>query len=521
MKRETAEQFSPFGEADCESEVKILQEEYHHYFFHQTRFNGLALNPKVFLIVGRRGAGKTALAHYFSFQKELRQAIAIDVDEPAAFDQVLHSLPEIASYTREVAVPRITKLWEFILWSILFYALQNQDGRIRAACIFGNQAGTLPHFIRITLRAMLNRLLQTDTDVLSELELLIADDRIQAGKAAVLELAKRQPVLIAIDTLENYEIQDVNMMRAIAALVQCASDFNREYARRGIHLKLFIMAEVFSYLKEEVILNPLKSVRDEVYLHWRPKDLMRLICWRLYQYLLPLGQLSRKSVQIDWDDYNDVRVKMWNPYFGDTLESCQGFSEQTFPYILRHTQMRPRQLIVLCNAIANRAVHEGIFPKFDCDTVIAAVQYASNALAEEVFNSYSSVYPRVGRIAEALCGIPMIFKGSELDRRAPLTASEWPPGEYSPFAFRQLVAELGIVGRVRQGNEKAGYAEVDFEYNSESRLPLMVDNICAIHPMFYRKLNVAIKPNLRVYPFPEHKEFRDLNYAHGLAGLAQ
>ena len=52
------------------------------------------------------------------------------------------------------------------------------------------------------------------------------------------------------------------------------------------------MAEVFPHLKEEVILNPLKSVRNEVYMHWRPKDLMRLISWRFYNYLEALDLLS-------------------------------------------------------------------------------------------------------------------------------------------------------------------------------------------------------------------------------------
>ena len=34
-------------------------------------------------------------------------------------------------------------------------------------------------------------------------------------------------------------------------------------------------------------------------------------------------------------------------------------------------------------------------------------------------NSYSSVYPGAARIAEALSGLPLIFKGNELDKRAP------------------------------------------------------------------------------------------------------
>ncbi len=512
MNRELAALTRPFGEADCESEVKLLKENYSEYFFYHTHFNHLALDSNVFLIVGRRGAGKTALSQFFSFQKRLRHATAIDVDEPAAFEQVLEKIAAMSLHSREIAIPRIAKLWEFIIWSVVFRELQSRDVRIRAACIFGDKSGKLTNFIRHILKALLNRLVETEDDLLDELEDIFADDRIQAGKAAVLQLARKEPVIVAIDTLENYAIHDDGMMRATAALIQCASGFNREYARQGIHLKIFVMAEAFPYIKEEVVLNTLKFVRNELYLHWRPKDLMRLISWRFYHYLRAIGKLSKDSVAINWDDYSDVLENMWYPYFGKSLHNCQNLIELTFPYVLRHTQMRPRQLIVLCNAIAERAIQETTFPLLQPQTITGAVKQGSTALADEVFNSYSSVYPKVGRIVEALSGLPMIFKGNELDKRAPLTASEWSAGEYSPLAFRQLVAELGIIGRVRSINEKAGFVEADFEYSCKDRLPLLVTDDCVVHPMFYRKLNIALTQSLRVYPFPDHEEYKELEY---------
>lgn len=510
MDRETAMLFSPFGEADCESEVKLLKQDYQHYFFYNTRFNDLALDPNVFLIVGRRGTGKTALSQFFSFQKRMPSAIAIDVDEPAAFEQVMQEIPNAVARTREVIVPKISKIWSFVLWSIIFRELKREDPRIRAACIFGDKDEKLSTFIRRVLKALLNQVLKTEEDLLDALEDVFSDNRVKAGREAVLEVARRKPVILAIDTLESYNIDDAVMMRAIAALIQCGSEFNREYARRGLHIKIFVMGEVFPYIKEEVVLNTLKFVRNELFLHWKPKDLMRLISWRFYNYLEAVGSLDDAFRIIDWDDYNDVMEKMWKPYFGGSLRNRQQMTEMTFPFVLRHTQMRPRQLIVLGNAIAKRALTTKTFPYFRPDAIAQAVYQGQNALAEEVFNSYSSVYPKVGRIVEALSGLPMVFKGNELDKRAPLTASEWQPGDYSPLRFRQLMAELGIVGRVRHLNKQAGYCEVDFEYSMESRLPLMVSDLCAIHPMFYHKLNIQMDQNLRVYPFPDHEEFRPL-----------
>jgi hypothetical protein len=178
--------------------------------------------------------------------------------------------------------------------------------------------------------------------------------------------------------------------------------------------------------------------------------------------------------------------------------------------VLRPTQLRPRQLIVLCNEIARRAITDGAFPRMTERHIREGVSRGERVLAREVLNSYSAVYPNIGPIVEALNGVPVLFRGNELDRRAPQTASAWSAMEYSALRFSQLVAELGIVGRVRSRNLDAGYVDADFEYSLQDRLPLTSDTECVIHPMFFAKLNALIERPVRVYPFPDHPDFQDL-----------
>jgi hypothetical protein len=499
----------PFGEADCESELKALgSSEYSKYYFDHTRFNREALSPKVFLIIGRRGAGKTALSQFFSFQQLMPRVTTIEVDEPAAFQQLMSRIAESAATTREVAIPRLVKIWEFIIWSTIFWQLQERDSRIKAAVIPTDRTDNVSTFIRQVLTTLVSTFLTAENALAYELEDFISDDRIQRAKKAVLEAIKGNKVIIALDTMENYAVRDEAMMRSMGALIQCASRFSRDYARHGIYLKVFIMAEIFPYLKEEVSLNPLKFIHDEIYLQWRPKDLMRLISWRYDRYLKQNNLANPTLGKLDWDNHRDVLKQKWEPYWGKKLQTRRGLIEETFPYVLRHTQLRPRQLIVLCNSVARQAQDGDTFPKFSPDSIIEGIQRAEKRLAEEVMNSYSSVYPGAARIAEALSGLPLIFKGNELDRRAPQTASQWPPGEYSSYAFRQFVSELGIVGRVRNVSEKTGIVEADFEYAGESRISLLVNDQCVIHPMFYKKLNIRMTRNLCVYPFPDHEEFK-------------
>jgi hypothetical protein len=71
------------------------------------------------------------------------------------------------------------------------------------------------------------------------------------------------------------------------------------------------------------------------------------------------------------------------------------------------------------------------------------------------------------------------------------------------------MAELGIVGRVRRTNETAGYLDADFEYALPHRLPITHRDECVIHPMFYRRLNVAFNNPSRVMPFSTERERRE------------
>jgi hypothetical protein len=212
----------------------------------------------------------------------------------------------------------------------------------------------------------------------------------------------------------------------------------------------------------------------------------------------------------DWEDHSEVADRMWTPFFGETITNVRGFEERTFPYILRHTQLRPRQLIVLCNAIAKRALQEGTFPHFTAAQICEGVKQGERELAKEVLNSYATVYPDIGHIVEALSASPVMFPGKELDKRAPFTASAWREKKYSALRFTQLVAELGIVGRVRRYDPRSGFVEADFEYAMEDRLPLLTDSQCVIHPMFFAKLHTKVEPAVRVYPFPDHPHFHEL-----------
>jgi len=350
MENNHINRLNSFGEPDCESELKILgADEYSHYYFPNIRFNHESLKPTVYLIVGRRGSGKTALAQFFSFQKIIPNTVAIDVDEPAAFQTAMAKLATNFAYSREVAIPGIVKVWELVIWSIIFRQFQAQDQRLKAACMFFKETSKAADFIWFILDSLAKKYVGIEDSITNELNNFTSQQAFQKAKSIILEIAKNQPIIVAFDTLENYSLDKEEVLRAVAALIQFAALFNQEYASKNIHIKLFVMDEIFPHLKDEVVTNTLKYIKDEVYLYWRPKDLIKIICWRFWRYLIANQLVDKASKEIDWDNHHTVLKEIWEPYFGSQLVNGSGLPEKTFPYVLRHTQLRPRQLIVLCN----------------------------------------------------------------------------------------------------------------------------------------------------------------------------
>jgi hypothetical protein len=502
---------APFGQADCESEMKTLKAEYSKLYFDESPFNAAALDDETYLIIGRRGSGKTALAQYFSFQRALPNPIYIDVDEPVIYQSVLEDISSRASELREIAIPKLVKLWEVLIWSAIFENTKYHAESILTACDPSCSDGSVSRVIGKLITKLCQLFEDGSSTMEQRLEDLLRRGNQAPARRSVLEIARTRPIIVAIDTLERYDTTNGPLMNAMAALIQWAASFNAEHAHAGLHIKLFVAAEVFPHLKEGVLLNPLKSIRSPVYLFWRPKDLLRLISWRYYRYLDDHNLLlSESKGTIDWEDPREVMQKVWITYFGQDLVNGRGLPERTFAYVLRHTQMRPRQLILLCNAIAKQATAGRTFPRFSGEDIRDAVKETEGELASEIINSFSAAYPNVASILEALMRSPVTFRGNELDRRAKETASSWPAGTYSLASFRKLVAEIGVVGRVRRRNDEAAFLDADFEYAMKDRLSITHRDECVIHPMFYSRLNIAhdTAPT-RVMPFSTERDSRE------------
>lgn len=500
----------PFGEICCEDELTVLQNHYSEFFYDHSRFNEEATDSEVYLIVGRRGSGKTTLTKYFGFQDRIKKAHNIDVDEPVIYESIISRISHKVYTSPDSAVNEVFKIWEYLIWSLIFNEYRDYDPVLKNVGIFTEKRGKVSIFVSELLKHVLNKYLDETGAFADTLTEMLGDPVFSKAKEKVLEFTRKEPVIIAVDTFERYDRENLAMMAVTAALIQCASKFNMAYARKGIHVKAFVSAEIFPYIQEGNIPNTTKFIRDPLYLLWKPKDLIRLISWRFHKHLQNQNYpFAFKS--IDWDNFDEVRSKLWNPFFGEETHNLRGKEEQSLPYVLRHTQMRPRQLVILCNRIARAASKSGKFPLFKKINIARVISENEKILADEVLNSYGLIYPGVAEIITALTQAPAVFPGNYIDQVAKRTSRSWPEGTYTANKFHRLVTELGIVGRVRKKDKETGIVEADFEYNMDDRLVLSDTDECVIHPMFYTKLQVQRNNDYIIYPFPDHEDYHHIH----------
>ncbi len=519
----------PFGSAACELELSSDQPNYSSdVFLAETDYAKKAIRPEVFLIRGRRGSGKTALAAYFKFGRPIQNSTCLVITQESVFAELNDFIAaNRLSTDQEFDRTKISDLCKAIMWSMIFDHVGEDMPDLK------DQLPKLGWYVTVQdTNSVLHSVLRRKSSqhaIQNDIAEHFNSNEFERCRQAVLQYCKTRPIVFAFDTAEHYAVNDPKEMRVVAAFIDFAASFAQLYSRYGIYLKLFVADESFPQIHDRFSANTVKRVdlsRNAVFLSWRPKELLRVICYRYQRFLEQNRAGVFRSNEIDWSSSKDVFEKAWLPYFGPNLNSRCGNEERTLAYVLRHTQLRPRQLIVLANEIAReqRVLTRDARPTFESEAVRRGVSVAETELAVEVLNAYTKVYGDsvVSIVREGLQSTPLVHIGAELHRAAHRSASRWPKDSYSGEStysreqFVEIVKQLGIVGIVRADESKASdhesrkYYLVDFQYFVPHELFFSEHDRLAIHPMFCELLRVhAGQGGPIVLPFPRARDSGD------------
>lgn len=290
--------------------------------------------------------------------------------------------------------------------------------------------------------------------------------------------------VVILDSVEQYPLSDHQFDAVLKGLLRCAG----AYGGRHRDIRIGIPAELYFDLRSKSA-SISKDFDKAMVLHWSPMELLRIIAWR---YLVFLSAYDRERLaqfsNIDLADRANVHQVLAD-FLPEEIQNRSGKREFSIAYVLRHTQLLPRQMIKIFNEAfstsrpnAPRASHEVT------NSLITSVRILESQFCEEICNAFNMKYP----YAEALCktclpSLPRFFSESYLEKvyreKGKKVLQHYSHvGEVGFGHFRETLFEIGAIGRVK---DKSGiYADAEFEYALPGRLYASdLDELC-MHPTF-------------------------------------
>jgi hypothetical protein len=282
-------------------------------------------------------------------------------------------------------------------------------------------------------------------------------------------------VAICIDGFDSIVDHEPASRRAVfAGLIDAIYRISRDpVLSKALCVKAFLPKEL-THEARAVVWDADKYIYNTVHLHWDEDNLKEFILKRLVPHL----RGSRKT------DFTPV----WQEFMPSTVHNVvHDIDEQTFSYILRHTQSRPRQVLYQVQNILDRWDERSSLPRVDGSFIPSAVAAANRKLAERVVNQLEYARPGMVTFMRSFGGATSTITFAECFSKIERMFTTG-----SPLKTREIFDELfdfGVLGIARRESVSEGRSTVKarFSYAGEDVTPVHPsdDDIVAVCPMFH------------------------------------
>jgi hypothetical protein len=473
-----------------------------------------ALRKRPSLIIGRKGSGKTSYLNSVCFDTSYDYVVSINTSE--AFSSVIKS---ISLLTNGVVFPEsVQDLWKTVIYIGLFGEIRH-----RLPILSRSKALINDYFAKIGLReeGTIDDTLWKIADIISErakdknhgilAEILKAFDTVTFKlilKTLESELnSSNRRAVILLDSLDDFQLHVDVVGRAIQGLLKFIGETNRPSAR--VDIRFCLPAELYHEFTP-LSSNPNKDFKRRLLLHWTATELLSLAAHRLILF----GQAHQDHPFSILDELESVD----NGYSAQVLKkilptkvTCRlGVDEDPIAYILRHTQLLPRHLLIILNSICNKSSK---YPdlqsaKLSEEALRRGIADVEETLVQEIFSAYRSVYPKALTVCKAC--IPELqhkFSIGDLERVFRQQGKKTMESDDFDY-FKRMLIEMGIVGRVI--NDRDRYIQAEFEYTVPHQLVTSTDDMLCIHPLFTEIFAAKTTHDTRpVYPYGSRIEDSD------------
>lgn len=472
------------GDLAAENEIKGLSS----YFVPTGEYNE-AKRGRARLVVGRKGAGKTAIFYGVrTTYKPSRAHIVLDLKpEGHQFTKLRESVLE--QLTPGVQQHVLTAFWNYLLLMEIARKIVDDESRmsyqnpdLRKAWLavadrFGADARSEQGDFSERLLALVNDIIarrQSLTSITSapEITQLVYGSDIRGLNDALssyLSASRKEAIWLLIDNLDkSWPVQSARAedILLIRSLLEATRKLQRQFETRGTecHVIVFLRNDIYEHL---VLETPDRGKDTAVILDWADPEVFKEIVRR------------RISQSANLDGDFDT---LWRAIFVSHVGG-----EESFAYILRRTLMRPREVLRFCRTCIDVAVSRGREKVTESDVYQAERQCSEDSLVDVSFE--------LKDVAERFCDLPYAFDKCTV----PLTSSD------VDAKLRQAGLDDGEIDRARDlliwfgflGFWLSPEAErFSHEYQHDlrkMRSGLINEPLYSIHPAFRTALGCTVK----------------------------
>jgi hypothetical protein len=485
------------------------QEVFRKLYDETNRVHQIARTENPFFIVGRKGAGKTAFLLGAAFSE---QADVVLIKSEDVYTEVNKLCARYEERNGPVVADALVHVWEVLLYHAAMLQIVRSK-RIENSpalqslwsyvCVFGEPTDIEPDSLVASVGALITEKLVADSLGQSFREACWSIDpgRGSSAEAAkwtkeILQEAAPTTVYVVVDNLEDLHKKLNEFADVVTALFRLVSRSvaGRRELRMPFRIRFAFPAELRPRLRE-LAANPEKDFRKPLTIRWTASELIVLVGHRLRTFLDLYFPTAPKELGLPREhDPADRQAakKTLRAVLPEKIINGLGAEEDPVAYLMRHTQLLPRHLIIILNEIMSSAVRglkTGDLPQANADQVVDGVDKAESLIVDGILTSYMYEYPKVGdaldmiknhvNVVEPVSNLHKVFNKASV-ARAGLSFDE----------FVDACLAVGALGVVNEDDPHGRYVQGEFSYTFVGEVLRPVedrDEVC-VHPLFVSRL---------------------------------
>ncbi|MFB0553717.1 MAG: P-loop ATPase, Sll1717 family [Phycisphaerae bacterium] len=528
------------GEVDADTEW--AQESEAANLFLRTESYETFTQPNFIFLFGRRGTGKTAMMRMLKYEvtngHNSYYSYAHLLSQEDAYHQLATHLrmSPLSTLPQPELVYQLTNKWRWVIMLSAMTAVvkAHKDTKVAEqdpdiAVIKKYLTHSIPDTVKtITAESEtspLSSVLAVVTDELDAVDYsptrvgsalikitrrLFSPDYEQACQALSRIIKKsHKACVVMVDSIELYNLRDSVAQAVTTALMDAAYRMYGSSQNNGVVVKVAFPSEVYPYLNS---INREKTEGKNLFILWRYRDLVTLLAKRYWQLVDKQTSIEQCKAL---NNYHEARAYLYT-HLPPTVGTETEIDFDTLAFIIRHTQKKPRQVILLLNVILTLAKTLGKDNASISEEIVKRGTRARlDLLVKGTLDIYSTICSEVEPLVmRALADTPSEFDYSRLDQQMKEIHSLRKSIDIGAEEVKHLFLETGVLGMRRARRNFHSRNKVIsiglFEYQVKRRLYLTNKSVCVVHPMFYQDLRTDIDKDTFIYPMPVEDEEKEL-----------